>query len=287
MERAFVNVCTANWDMQVSHRGRDPRPLSSGKSTWHIFGACVQFFPMLEKIRAAPGITIYHFCFDRALMSSMKSKLTQRHALFQAAVASGDVPIANPGMTVYVPQLSWLVVQGCALHDACNSLKWALKAALGDVTKTLKSLHIVIESARNSFALLQVRLPLFLTDCLRLDSGSDYDAQSVYHEWFNLGCNSHIAELIAHLKLRWEPSRQKPMVAAKHSEDLGLVEKVSFVALNAPPDPKIGAFIIFIDFIFKIIFQCYLVHSLVQRSIRPLLTVTPPLPSRNRQGIVS
>ena len=232
VERAFVNVFGVHWDVQVSYLGRDPRPLSSGKSTWHIFGACVQFFPMLEKIRAAPGITIYHFCFDRALMSSMKWKLMQRHALFQAAVASGEVPIANPGMSAYIPQLSWLVVQGCALHDAHNSLKWALKAALGDVTKTLKSLHIVIESVRNSFSLLQVRMPLFLTECLRLDDGSDYDAQTLYHEWVNLGCDSHIAELIAHLHLRWEPSRQKLWVAAKHSEDLGLVEKVSFVLMS-------------------------------------------------------
>ena len=148
----------------------------------------LNFFPMLEKIRTLPSITIYHFCFDRALLSAMKTKLVQRHALFQAGIADGTVPIAKPGMTVYTPELSWLVVQGCSLHDAHNALKWGLKASLGDLDKLTKSLHIVIESLRNSYGLLQLRLPLFLSTFLALDDGSDYDSQALYHQWVNQGC---------------------------------------------------------------------------------------------------
>ena len=232
VERAFVNVYGPQWEVMVSFLGRDPRPLSSGKSTWHIFGALVQFFPMLERIRSAPGISIYHFCFDRALLSAMKTKLVQRHALFQAGVADGTVPIAQPGMTVYMPQMSWLVVQGCSLHDAHNALQWGLKAVLEDMQKTTKSLHIVIESLRNSYGLLQLRLPLFLSDSLALDDGADYDSQALYHQWVNLGCDSHIAELLGELHLRWEPARNRLLVAAKHSSDLALVEKISFVLLS-------------------------------------------------------
>ena len=60
-----------------------------------------------------------------------------------------------------------------------------------------------------------------------------------------------------------------------------------FRAQRAPWPENRVFLVIFIDCILKIIFWFFLVHSLAQRSIRPLLTVTPPFPSRNRQGIVS
>ena len=232
VERAFVHTFGAQWEVCSTYIGRDPRPLSLGKSTWHIFSALVQFFPMLEKIRVAAGISIYHFCFDHALLSAMKTKLFQRHTLFQETIASGDVLLDTSGFAVHVPQLFWLVVQGCALHDAHNALKWSLKAVLGDVAEVTKGLHIAIESVRNAYALLQLRVPIFLTTHLRLDDGSDYDQQALYSEWANLGLDSHLAELVAELHLRWHSQSKKLLVAAKHASDLGLVEKISFVLLS-------------------------------------------------------
>ena len=59
-----------------------------------------------------------------------------------------------------------------------------------------------------------------------LTMAPNFDAQALYHEWVNLGCDSHIAELIGELHLRWDPATNRLLVAAKHSSDLTLVEKV-------------------------------------------------------------
>ena len=232
VERAFILAYDSQWSPMMGYIGRDPRPLSNGKTSWHCFDACVHFFPMVEKIRTDFGITIADYCFDRLFMSAMKTKLEQRHSLLQGAIASGSVVVQGRSTATYLPQFSWILVRGCALHDAHNALKWCLKAVLGDVAERIRKLHIVVESLRNGYSALQLHLPMFLATHLAFDDGEPFDSQSLYHLWVNLGADSEIAEMVGELNLRWDWSKGKLLLGLHLQGDADVIEKVSFILVS-------------------------------------------------------
>ena len=59
--------------------------------------------------------------------------------------------------------MEWVVTTGCALHDAHNSLKWAMHVHFQD-TDLLQDVFIVAASVRNSYGLLCDRLGRWLRE---------------------------------------------------------------------------------------------------------------------------
>ena len=54
-----------------------PRPLSEGKSAWHLFSCACEHFPLARAL-GHKAINIFHFSSDRAGFSSLARKLSAR-----------------------------------------------------------------------------------------------------------------------------------------------------------------------------------------------------------------
>ena len=130
--------------------------LGNGKTAWRAYTAAVDFFPLLRQLHHT-GVSISHYCFDRALFSALARRMRQRHAL-QYAV--GSSPLDGRGRLLELTD--WVVCTGCASHDCHNALKWAISGFLGDSEAGLKDLFVVIESLRNAYDLLLGHFPAFL-----------------------------------------------------------------------------------------------------------------------------
>ena len=201
VERAFLKTTSALGEPLVRYLGRDPRPLTLGKGAWNVFGALCGFFPLVDRLRALPGITVYSYVFDRALLSSLDTKLHQRHLLYESVVAagtSGDSEVAAASAS-----LSWVVVGGCALHDCHNSLHWGLRSVFGTATVDYtKSMHTVVEALRNGHSLLHCHLSAFVIQTTTLDD-TMHDCYEVSQFWVNLGVEPGVAEILGNLNPRW------------------------------------------------------------------------------------
>ena len=133
------------------------------------------------------GISIAHDCFDRAKMSAMVDFLQARHELWAGRHRqAGEGPIQ--------PASDWLVGTGCALHDASKALQCALDPWVDD-KQMLKDLHIVIESPRNSYDMLEKYMPQFLMKYMtRVDTA--YNKEEVAQWWRCLGARADWVETL-------------------------------------------------------------------------------------------
>ena len=205
VERGFLKATSALGEPVMRYLGRDPRPMTLGKGSWNVFGALCGFFPLVDRLRVLPGITVYSYVFDRALLSAMDTKLHQRHLLYESLVdagSSGESQVAAASAS-----LSWVLVGGCALHDCHNALHWGLRSVFGAATVDYtKSLHVVVDALRNGHSELHGRLSNFVTQSTTLDD-TLHDCFEVSQFWVNLGVDAGVAEILGNLNPRWVDGR--------------------------------------------------------------------------------
>ena len=91
----------------------------------------------------------------------------QRPELFYDSQAQGDEP--KESNVDYL--LEWFVSTGCCAHDIQQSLRWASSGWIS--AQGLVDMHVVVESLRNSFALLYAQVHQFIMRTVVFDSHDD------------------------------------------------------------------------------------------------------------------
>ena len=220
VERAFLKTTTPSGRKHVACLWNDPRPLLQGKTAWvHVSAAC-KFFPLLRAL-GHTGIAVSHYCFDRALQSSLAKKMQQRHSLYYETVGG---PSPRAGNFALEGLQDWVVNTACAAHDVHNSLMWGLRPFAADEVDVLRRLHVGIESLRNSFDLLHRFLRPFVAERLQFAEGV-YNYNQVRQFWLVLSVEEEVADVLADLNLHWDGNAL--WVAGKHKDTRDLIEKVS------------------------------------------------------------
>lgn len=123
--------------------------MDEGKKAPHFFGAACRMWPLLRNPSLQHmGICIQGLCADRALFSSLDTLLRQRQAAFYEPELGPDLG----DMAAELEATDWMVSTPCICHDLQNSCIWALGPHTS--MKDQKTMYIVCESLRNSFAKL-------------------------------------------------------------------------------------------------------------------------------------
>ena len=157
-----------------------PRSLSAGTTALHCYACAEAAFETLKQ-KGFTGISIAHYCIDRANMSAMMDLLEARHAKW----AAEHLRLGGP---VQQRLMDWVTCTGCAMHDASKALQWALDPWVTE-KQMLKDLHIVIESCRQAYDLLEEYMPAFLIKHMeRVDT--PYSKAEVAHWWRCLGAGA-------------------------------------------------------------------------------------------------
>ena len=164
-----------------------PRSLQKGTTAWHEFAAAEKAFE-LPKVMGHRGITLSHYCFDRAGLSAISSLLAARHEVW------AQEHLANPARDATQVLKDWVLATGCALHDASKALQWALIPWVED-KQMLKDLHVVIESCRNSWDLLVEYIPTFLIQYLERDD-TPYDKEACAQWWRCIGAGADWVDVL-------------------------------------------------------------------------------------------
>jgi hypothetical protein len=120
----------------------------------------------------------------------------------------------------------WFVSAGCGAHDIQKSLKWAMSRFAG--ADALHDLHIIVESLRNSFALLHGQLRPFLLTHLAFDD-TPYNMGDVMEFWQALGVEADMLQEIAEVNPWWVQGQLH--VNANLQRRTNMMEKVSAVVL--------------------------------------------------------
>ena len=168
-----------------------PRPLSQGKSAWHLFTCACEHFP-LSRALGHQAISIYHFASDRLPFSSLARKLSARcEAYYDPAV--GACSGADRGL---LHLTHWFVATPCAAHDINNGLKWSLNPCL---TKAdlVSDLYLCTKGLRNSYTLLHRHLLGHIMELLQYRD-VPLNPDEVQCFWSALGVeSSRLSDLIA------------------------------------------------------------------------------------------
>jgi hypothetical protein len=228
VERGFVKTTDGVGEPIVATLARDPVPLLHGKTAWHMLPPACAFFPLLQRLGHA-GISVSHYCFDRAVFDPMMEKLRQRHAMYHAVQRQNPASDWTPVQEC----LDWVVGTPCANHDCQNSLKWALKAVLDeeDTAQVVHALHIAIASVRNGFDLLHAHLGAFVAEALDFWEGDQETPEDTnYQFWLCIGVDAEVAQILASLDLFW--SDNKLRVARRCKGDPMLLEKITHCILH-------------------------------------------------------
>jgi hypothetical protein len=196
MERGFLKTRTFAGQEKVALSFRDPLPLGLGKNAWNLFTAGTLFFPMLREI-GHRGVSIFHLCEERAVFQALDRMFRQRHKAYYTPGLGPD--LGDEAILLFL--CDWFVSTGCGAHDVQSALKWALAPHAS--VEDLKDLHIVMESLRNSFAILHARMPRFLISHLAFDQ-SPFDRQVVAAFWRALGVEAAMVDKVVEVNPWWD-----------------------------------------------------------------------------------
>jgi hypothetical protein len=221
LQRALLKTTLATGEQKVAFLLGDILPLSQGKKAPNVFTAMSALFPRL-RTAGHTGICLQHVCADRALFSSLDRMSRQR---LQAYYTPGVGPELGEHRTLQ-ELTDWPLGTGCCAHDMQNALKWALASAAS--AEDLQSLHIVVESLRNSFDILLSRLPAFLSKHLVfVDPPGDTEPVATF--WRNLGVEADMVDEVAEVNPWW--AEGKLQVSSAVTQDPAGIEQVSHVLL--------------------------------------------------------
>ena len=79
LERAFVKTVSPAGEAETTALFKPPTPLDAGKGAWQVFRASCKFFPRFKSL-GHTGVSISHYCFDRALFACLEGNMLQKHA---------------------------------------------------------------------------------------------------------------------------------------------------------------------------------------------------------------
>ena len=195
----------------------DPRPMTEGKGAWAIFSLEKEFLPSLFEM-GHKGISVTHYCWDRACQQPLERIHRQNHR---------DIHARDPGQNRTSALLDWVVSTGCACHDGHNSLKWALHAHFENLS-LLKDCHIIIASLRNAYDLIMKHLPAWVRGHVKFVDNSPR-RDDCYLVWTSLSVEPDIANLLADLRLRWSGSCLE--IHSDWQKDVEVYEHISYCIL--------------------------------------------------------
>jgi len=222
MQRGFLKTALPSGDDQVALLIRDPLPLTAGKRSWNLFSAGAAFYPLLRHC-GHQGICISHFVADRLAFSAIDRMFRQRQKAFYT-------PGLGPCLGDEAPlkeMTDWHVSCACAAHDVHNALKWSLSPFTGP--EAIKDTHVVLESLRNSFAILHAHLPQFLATHLAYrDTPRDSSETEAF--WRAMGVNVDTLDLVIEVDPWWDGSHLTVSEKLKGAPEC--LEKVSTVILH-------------------------------------------------------
>lgn len=225
LERAFLRTTSSEGRPLAVALFKPPVPLDAGKGALQVFTASCHFFPLLHKV-GHRGVSVAHYCFDRALFAALTKKQVERHALYferlggPAGEKTGDLALSE--------LKTWVVCTACSNHDAQNSLKWAPRTSCGG-SDVVDKLDIAVEAVRNAYDLLCGHLSIFISQIVGFSEGAP-DTPEVYHFWVSMGVLPEIAETLTSLGLWWTGTALQ--VSARHRGRADLFEEISFVLLS-------------------------------------------------------
>ena len=117
-ERSFYITLDADGTARAAVVIYMPRMLSTGTTAWHCYNASTQAHQLLKEM-GHQGISIAHYCYDRAKYTAILALQEARHNQWAAEHL-------RQGGHAMQPLLDWVVGTGCAMHDASKALEWSL-----------------------------------------------------------------------------------------------------------------------------------------------------------------
>ena len=192
----------------------EPTHLEHCKNVPAILLACRQHWRRLRDLGHL-GCAIEHYCWDRLGIKALEAQTRQWHAQQPLPPLPAD---ADPEV---VKLTEFVCVTACALHDAHNSLKWAMSAWLFD-KELIRDVYIGFESLRRSSDLISKYLYQWLGGVLQpqADRGTSW-VEDRLSFWMDLGVDPATAELLAkELQLVWDGKQLMYLAGAFHDGDL-------------------------------------------------------------------
>ena len=192
----------------------EPTPLQHGKAVPAILLACRQHWRRLRDLGHL-GCAIEHYCWDRMGIIALETQTRQWHA-------QQPLPMLPPLVDPEVVKLTEFVcVTACALHDAHNSLKWAMYSSFTD-KEMMRDIYIGFESLRRSSDLLSKNIFEWLGQHLHPceDRGAEW-TEARLQLWMDLGVDPETSVLLAQqLQLQWDGQRMHHLQGAFSDGDL-------------------------------------------------------------------
>ena len=176
----------------------EPTPLMHGKTVPSILLACQEHWRTLRSL-GHYGCSIEHYCWDRLSIGALEQQTRWWHA--SQPLPAELPPLADPEV---LRLTEFVVANACALHDAHNSLKWAMFGSFAD-KDLVRDIYIGFEALRRSSDLLSKSIYDWLG--ARLQScqhrGESW-VEARLQLWLDLGVDPATAELLARqLQLEW------------------------------------------------------------------------------------
>lgn len=198
VQRGMLHCQLPSGEVKFLALCRSPQPLEKGKTTWHLFQAMVEFFP-LPRALGHRGLLVTHYVWDRAIQPSMSKRAFQRQSLFYASKVQGG---ENIGEWRLFELLDWQLSTGCACHDAHNALRWAVLPWAGEKLKAFGHLHTTVHGLRHGQHCLHATLHSWLLAHLAFWQEAP-EEQELYVLWTALGCLPELAAELADLHVLW------------------------------------------------------------------------------------
>jgi hypothetical protein len=203
----------------------EPRILD-GKTSWHLYIACKEFFPWLHKAGHRDGYNLQFFVYDRAPLSAVSRKVRQAHHLYWRAVQDAQTDSEN----ILHENMSWTLFVGCSAHDCHNGCATALAPFVTQLDQ-LKDTHILIKSLRNGFSDLHLHMGRWLMQHVRWVPRSAETEEELEQYWAMLGMEPDVAQGLAERRVLFSNGYLEVWDACK--EDASVVPFLSATLLMA------------------------------------------------------
>ena len=193
--------------------------MTFGKDTWAIWARAKSFFPIMAEQGRVVGISIHHFCFDRAIQSALQRRLTA----YVDSVVADVAKTQTAARSALLPLTHWCVGFGCANHDSHNGLKWSMQAQFAN-KDLVSNVFIGIESLRNSYFQLCDTLPRWLARVVDFTE-TPLPAETLRQLWTSLGIEPDVCDTLVELGAIWMDNALR--VSAIHQASPDWFERLS------------------------------------------------------------
>lgn len=191
----------------------DPIPLTEGKGALQISSAARSTWCSLRQFGHRGGV-IQHYSWDRCGFSALQRHAHQFHELMR------DQWHSEARSSDLLWLLEWLVFTPCAVHDAQNAFKWAIKDKF-DNSELLRTVFIGSCSVRNSMDIILAYLAEWVSVSIKfvaaLDDSGKHDLRVL---WRTLGVEEDVVQVLVDvLELRMDDRRLLVTAVGTHQQD--------------------------------------------------------------------